>query len=62
MKQSTFNSVAGAVFGIVAMVHILRLWKGWAFVIGSWNAPLWVSWAAVALAGFLAYSAFSPKK
>ena len=61
MKQSTFNAVAGSIFGIVAVVHALRLLRGWAFVVGGWSAPMWVSWLGLALAGFLAWAAFSQK-
>lgn len=61
MTQKTFNAVAGTVFVIVAAVHALRLLRGWTFIIGSWTAPLWVSWLGLALAGFLAYSAFNRK-
>ena len=61
MTQRAFNLTAGTIFLIVALLHALRLLRGWTFVIGSWNAPLWVSWLGVALAGFLAYSAFSRK-
>ena len=61
MTQKTFNVVAGTIFLIVAVLHAIRLLRGWTFIIGSWNAPMWVSCLGLALAGFLAYAAFSKK-
>ncbi len=62
MTQKTFNSVAGTVFLIVALLHALRLLFRWHASIGGWIIPMWVSWAGLAVAGFLAYTAFSQKK
>ncbi len=61
MTQKNFNTIAGTIFLIVSVVHVLRLLLGWDFIIGSWHTPLWVSWAGLAIAGFLAYAAFSKK-
>lgn len=58
MTQKTFNTVAGTIFLIVAAVHALRLLRGWEFTIAGRHAPMGVSWAGLAVAGFLAYSAF----
>jgi hypothetical protein len=62
MTQRTFNVVAGVIFTLVAVLHALRLLLGWEAVIGGWDVPRWVSWIALALAGYLAYSAFTVKK
>ena len=62
MTQRTFNTAAGTVFLLVAILHTLRLLFGWQAIIGGWTIPLWVSWAGVVVAGFLAYSAFNSKK
>ncbi len=61
MTQKTFNSVAGTVFLLVATLHTLRLFFGWHASIGGWIVPMWVSWAGVVVAGFLAYAAFRQK-
>ncbi len=58
MKQKTFTLTAGVVFSIIAVLHVLRLLFGWEAVIGGWNVPLWVSWVAMAVSGYLAYTAF----
>jgi hypothetical protein len=46
--------VATAIFGLVALVHLLRLFFGFQVVLGTWNVPLWVSGAAAVVAGALA--------
>ncbi len=53
MSQYAFNLVAGAIFLIVAGLHVLRLLLGWEAVIGGWQVPRWVSWPALVLAGLI---------
>lgn len=62
MTQRTFNMLAGIIFTLVAVLHALRLLLGWDAVIGGWDVPGWVSWIALGLSGYLAYSAFTVKK
>lgn len=61
MTQRTFNTVAGLIFAVVAVLHGMRLLLGWDAVIGGWEVPHWVSWIALALAGYLGYTAFAMK-
>ncbi len=58
MNQRTFTLMAGAVFSLIAVLHVLRLLFGWEAVIGGWNVPLWVSWVAIVVSGYLASTAF----
>jgi len=62
MSQHTFTCVAGTIFLLVAAFHALRLLLGWDAVIGGWPVPRWVSWLALALAGWLAWAAFRLKR
>ncbi len=62
MTQRTFNLLAGTIFLLIAILHALRILLGWEAVIAGWKVPIGLSWLALALAGFLAYSAFSRKK
>lgn len=62
MTQRAFNATAGVVFLAVAALHALRVFQGWHVSVGEWIVPMWVSWAGLALAGFLAYTAFRLKK
>ncbi|MEK7176119.1 MAG: hypothetical protein AAB695_01960 [Patescibacteria group bacterium] len=55
MSQKTFNSIAGLVFLLVAVMHLLRIANGWAVTMGSFDVPMWASWIGVIVAGYLAY-------
>ncbi len=59
MNQKTFTVTAGVVFSLVAALHALRLLLRWEAVIGGWTVPFWLSWVALAAAGYLAYTAFT---
>ncbi len=54
MRRETFCIVAGVIFAVVALLHLLRLYMDWPVVIGDWSAPMWVSWIALVVAGILA--------
>jgi hypothetical protein len=55
MDQKTFSIVAGAIFAVVALAHLMRIYMDWPIVIGDWSVPMWVSWIALVVAGGLAY-------
>ena len=61
MDRKTFTVTAGVVFSLIAVLHALRLLLGWEAMIGGWSVPMWLSWLALALAGYLAYTAFKVK-
>jgi len=55
MKEKTFFLVAGIIFMLVALLHLLRLYMGWSITINNWAVPMWLSWAGLAVAGTLSY-------
>jgi hypothetical protein len=55
MSSKTFVMIAGAVFGIVALAHLLRIFLALSVTIGDWAVPIWASWLAVIVAGGLSY-------
>jgi hypothetical protein len=55
MGQKTFSVVAGMIFALITLLHLLRIYMGWPVVIGSWTAPMWVSWIGLIVAGGLSY-------
>jgi|KBSMisStaDraftv2_1062788.scaffolds.fasta_scaffold503832_2 type VI protein secretion system component VasF len=55
MDLRTFSVTAGAIFALIALVHLLRIYLGWSIVIDSWSVPIWVSWIGFVVAGGLAY-------
>ena len=50
--------VSGAVFGVIALLHIVRLLLDWPAQVAGWVVPLWVSWIAILAAGALCVWAF----
>lgn len=62
MKQETYIKATGLIFSVITVLHVLRLIFGWDAVLGGWQVPVWLSFIAAALGGFLAYSAFKFSK
>ena len=48
-----YLAVSGTLFGIVALMHVLRLVQDWPVQFAGWTVPLWVSWIGVLVAGGL---------
>lgn len=57
MTEQTFVRVAAVICSLVALLHVARLVLGWDAVIGEWRVPMWFSWVALGVAGWLAYTA-----
>lgn len=51
--MKAYLGISGAIFGIVAVLHLLRLALDWPAQIGNWNVPFWVSWIALLLSAGL---------
>ena len=58
MSQKTFLSISGTIFGIIAVLHLMRAIYGWPAQIGTFVVPTWLSWVSLLVAGYLAVSAF----
>jgi hypothetical protein len=41
MKQ--YCSISALIFGVVGVLHLVRVVKGWSFVIGPLDVPIWLS-------------------
>jgi len=54
MDTKTFSLVAGVIFAVVALFHLVRIFMEWTVIIGDWSIPMWVSWIALVVAGGLA--------
>jgi hypothetical protein len=54
MDAKTFSLVAGVIFAVVALFHLVRIFAEWPLIIGYWSVPKSVSWVAVIVAGGLA--------
>jgi len=58
MGQKTYCMVAGTIFTLVALFHMLRIFMEWPVMIGDWSVPKSVSWIALIVAGGLALFGF----
>ncbi|MAF79971.1 hypothetical protein CL629_02740 [bacterium] len=54
-NKKIYYRATSIIFLIIAAGHLLRVVKGWEAIIGGVAIPMWFSWGAVALAGYLAY-------
>jgi len=62
LSKNAFSSLAGAIFLIVAIGHVLRLAFKWEVIIGGWQVPMWLSGVAALVAAYLAYEGFRMRK
>ena len=54
MDAKAFSLVAGVIFALVALFHLVRIFMEWTVIIGDWPIPMWLSWIALVVAGGLA--------
>jgi hypothetical protein len=59
MGTKTYLQVTGTIFSIIGLLHLGRLVWGWQANIGLFQVPMWLSWLALIIAAWLAYSAFT---
>ncbi len=56
MNQSRpFTWIAAAIFALVAVVHIIRLFTHFQVIIGTHAIPEWVSYVAILVTGVLSW-------
>lgn len=53
-----YSLVSALTFTLVAIMHLLRVVQSTPVLIGTWDAPMAASWAAVVVAGALAVWGF----
>jgi len=58
MTQRTFSLVTAILFCLVALLHGVRLLRGWQVTIEGAVIPVWISWIGLAIAAYLAYQGF----
>jgi len=51
--------VSGTIFGLVAVVQVIRAASAWPIHIGTTEIPVWASWIAAVVAGGLCVWALS---
>ena len=58
MTQRTFSLVTAVLFFLIALLHAVRLLRGWQVIIEGAVVPMWISWMGLAVAAYLAYQGF----
>ena len=58
MNSSAYLVISGCIFGVVAIVHLLRVINEWAMVLGPWSVPMWLSWVGTFIPIVLCITAF----
>ena len=57
-KHAILHWVAGLIFAVIAILHLVRLFKGWPAIIGTLEIPLFASGIAFVVAGILSFLLF----
>ena len=55
MTAQQFSRLAAIVFAIIALLQLWRAISGYEIAVGGEIMPIWPSWIAAIVAGFLAY-------
>lgn len=58
MSQKAFSLVAGVIFGLIALGHLLRLVFRPQIMIAGWTPPTWGSAVALLIFALFAYEGF----
>ena len=58
MTTRTYLLVSGAVFGLIAVIHVLRLVNQWSAQIAGQPAPMWLSLVALGISAGLCIWSF----
>ncbi|MBI4127853.1 MAG: hypothetical protein HY459_02150 [Parcubacteria group bacterium] len=58
MNQKSYLKLVAVIFLVIAFLHLLRIVFSWEANIGGWAVPMWLSWAALVVAGYLSYRGF----
>ena len=62
MSPTSYSRLAGTIFTLVAVLQALRALAGWPILIADTAIPLWVSWAACAVAAGFASLGFKASR
>ena len=62
MNKNQLLRFASVIFGIIAVLHLLRIIFSWPARIANFDVPLWLSYIAVVVAGYLAWQMYSASR
>jgi hypothetical protein len=62
MDKKNVLLLGSVVFGIVALGHLIRSIFSWEVNVANFNVPLYFSYIAVAIAGYLAWKTYKANR
>lgn len=62
MDKNKSLMLAAAVFGVIALVHLIRAVFGWEAIIGNFNVPVYFSYIAFIAAGYLSWHMYNSSR
>ncbi|KAA3658558.1 MAG: hypothetical protein DWQ10_10935 [Calditrichaeota bacterium] len=58
MSMKNYTILTGIIFGLVSLMHLLRVILSVDVFIGTWPTPEWISWFGFIGSGFFSFWAF----
>ena len=62
MDKNKLLFTASAIFGVIALAHLLRAVLGWQIIVESFEIPVYFSYIAFIILGFLAWIMYKARK
>ena len=62
MDKNKLLLIASIIFGIIGFLHLLRSLFSWQLVIDNFSVPLYFSYVAVIVAGYLSWNMYNASK
>ena len=62
MNAQTYSRLAGTIFAIVAILHLIRALNGTEMTLGGTTIPVEASWIALLISGTLAWFGFTARR
>lgn len=58
MGRKAYLIISGSIFGLISIMHMVRLINRWTFQLGDWTFPVWISWFGLFISGTLCLWAY----
>ena len=62
MDKNKSLLIAAIIFGVIGFLHLLRSLFGWQLVLANFKIPLYISYIAVIVLGYLSWSMYKASK
>jgi len=62
MKAKKLMRLNAALFAFVFLVHSSRIANNWDLILANWAVPMWLSWAAIVIVGYLGWNNYRLSK